>query len=387
MTFGRARRGDFLLDPQLTYLNHGTVGVAHRRVFDAQLALMRETERNPARFVLREQADAELVRGGQSRLGEAMAEVAPFLGTRPEDTVFVDNITAGANAVLRSFPFEAGDEVLVTDHGYGGVTNAAHFAASRAGATLRTVALPWPATDPGDYIAAIAEAIGPSTRLLVVDHLTAPTALVLPLAEIAVEAHRRGVLVLADGAHVPGNIAVDVPALGVDWYTANLHKWALAPRSVGVLWCHPERQATTRPLVTSWGYGNGFRAEFELPGTRDASAALCAPVGIAVLHDYGLAELQRYNRDLAWEAAHLLSEAWATPFSTPRSMLGAMVTVRLPDHAGSDAERVRAELAAQGFELSVHARGEALWARVSAQVYVETEDFERLAAAVERLGG
>lgn len=388
MHFGHDRRADFLLDDELTYLNHGTVGVAHRAVLAAQRALVDQIEANPARFLLRELADHDGTLGRLSRMRQAIAPVARFVGTRAADTAFVDNITTGANAVLRSFPLRPGDEVLVTDLGYGGVTNAAMYAARTSGAQLTTVSMPWPATPTTDYVGAIVEAISPRTRLLVIDHLTAQTAVLLPVADIAAACRARGVAVLADGAHVPGNVALDVAALGVDWYVANLHKWALAPRSCGFIWAAPDRQADLHPAVISWGLDNGMAAEFDLPGTRDPSPMLTAPLALEVLAGYGLEDVYRHNHDLAWWAGGFLSDKWDVPFSTPESMIAAMVTVRLPASAGSDPEqamRIQGGLQAQGIEVPVFAKGDALWTRVSVQIYNERADIERLAGAVRAL--
>ncbi len=155
---------------------------------------------------------------------------------------------------------------VVTSLGYGGVVNAAAYAARIDGATLRTIALPPPGAPAATYTEAIVSGLGPRTRLIVVDHVSAATALVLPIAEIAARCHERGVLVLADGAHVPGNIALDIAALGVDWYTANLHKWAWAPRSAGLLWVAEQHRAVLRPTVTFLGLRPRLRGRVRRAG-------------------------------------------------------------------------------------------------------------------------
>ena len=163
-----------------------------------------------------------------------------------DDLVFVDNASTGATAVLRSMPFAAGDEILMTDHAYGGVARAAEFVAAERAAVVRLVRVPYPDYSPNALIDAVADAIGPETRLAVFDHITSESALIFPVAELVALCHSRGVPVLIDGAHVPGALALDVPSLGADWYTANLHKWAQAPRSAGFLWVHPDRQRDVR---------------------------------------------------------------------------------------------------------------------------------------------
>lgn len=388
--FGHALRDSWYLDPDVVYLNHGTVGAPPRAVIAEQMRLMIEIERHPARFMLRELADPQLRRPERTpRLRAAAAAVAPFVGLPSgDDLLFVDNITAGANAVLRSFPFTPDDEIAVTSLGYGGITNAARFAARQWGCGVRTIELPGPGTSPDVFVTLIEAALAPNTRVLIVDHLTAQTALVLPLREIAAACHRNGTLVLADGAHVPGNIPVDIPSLGVDWYTANLHKWAWAPRSSGFLWAAPEHRDALHPAVISWGLDNGPVAEFDLLGTRDPTAHLTAPFAIDLLRSHGLDDVFAYNHDLAWWSGQYLAERWDTPFATPESMIGSMVTVQLPATFRGNPEQataLQAQLERQGFEIPLHAIGDGFTARVSAQIYCERSDIKRLADAIDAL--
>ncbi len=389
--FGSSMLSEWMLDPAVTYLNHGTVGAPPRRVLEHQRAIIDEIERQPARFMLREVADTTgAATGATPRLRTAAAAVADFIGVDADDLVFVDNITTGANAVLRSFPFKVGDEIAVTSLGYGGVTNAAAYAARTAGATLRTIELPQPGAEPAMFVEAIASALTPQTRLLVVDHITASTALVLPIAEIAAVCHQRDVLVFADGAHVPGNIAVDIDALGVDWYAGNLHKWAWAPRSCGILWTAKPHQPLLHPTVISWGLDNGMAAEFDLLGTRDPSAYLAAPFAIEMMAGFGLDAIYGYNHQLAWWAGQHLADHWDTHFATPEAMIGSMVNVRLPQGLGAtadDAERVRTAMEAANIEVPVYPGPDGLTIRVSAQIYNERSDIEHLADAIDKQSG
>lgn len=385
--FGRTMLEEWSLDPGITYLNHGTVGAPPRRVLEAQQRIREEVEKQPSRFLLRELTAIHV--GGRApdrpRTRVAADAVAAFVGARGDDIVFVDNATTGANAVLRSLDLREGDEILITDLVYGAVANAARFVARARGAQVRALEMPYP-VEPGAVITAIEGAIGPRTRVAIVDHITSESALVLPLAEIAARCRSRGVLVLADGAHAPGAIPLDIPALRVDWYVGNLHKWAYAPRSCGILWAAPEHQAELHPPVISWGLDQGFTTEFDLVGTRDPSAHLAAPDGIAFLHELGVDGVRSYNHGLAWEAAEMLRRHWGTSLGMPEEMVGTMATVPLPQRMGSlrdDANRLRdALLFEDRIEVQLHAWRSRLWVRVSAQVYNDVSDVERLAAAV-----
>ncbi len=386
--FGRAMLEHWALDPAITYLNHGTVGAPPLRVLAAQQAIRDEIERQPSRYLLRELAEVGMGApgGAQPRMRAAADAVAAFLGARGADLAFVDNATTGANAVLRSLKLEDGDEILLTDHNYGAVANAAAFVARESGARVRTVELPYPVHDPGAVVEAVAAALGPRTRLAIVDHVTSESALILPIAEIAARCRAQGVPVLVDGAHAPGAIALDLPGLGVDWYTGNLHKWAWAPRSCGILWAAPHRQERLHPGVISWGLDQGFTAEFDWVGTRDPSASLAAPEAIAFMRELGLEAVRSYNHDLAWEAARHLSRRWGTTPGMPEAMVGTMATVLLPERLGAtreDALRLRnALLFEDRIEIQLHAWRERLWTRVSAQIYNDFRDVERLATAV-----
>ena len=385
--FGRAMRAQWGLDPAVTYLNHGTVGAPPLRVLAAQQAIRDAIERQPSRYLLRELAQIAVeTQAATPRMRVAAAAVGEFVGARGADLVFVDNVTSGINAVLRSLEFEAGDEILVTDLGYGAVTNTASYVARRCGASVRTVELPLPAAGAGAIADAYVAALGPRTRLAIVDHITSESALILPVLEIAARCHTRGVPVLVDGAHAPGAIALDVPALGADWYAANLHKWAFSPRSCGFLWAAAERQAEIHPPVISWGLDQGWTAEFDWVGTRDPSAYLAAPEGIAFQREFGLEALRAYNHALAWEAARMLSARFGTAPGVPEAMVGTMATIPLPQALGSLSEHAvalrNALLFEDGIEVQMHvARGQ-LCVRISAQIYNELADYERLADAV-----
>ena len=402
--FGHRMLEHFPLEPGGVYLNHGTVGVTPLAVMRARVAILDEIERHPSRTMIRElmrlgtlmradgspEQDAELA--PQPRLRAAAERVAAFLGASGDGLVFVDNASSGVNAVLRSIPLQAGDEILVPDQAYGGVVRAATFIARQRGATIATATLPFPAHDGADYVAAIERAITPRTRLAILDHVASETALILPLAGMAAACRARGVPVLVDGAHAPGAIEVDIESFGVDWYAANLHKWAFAPRACGVLWAAPERRRGLHPAVISWGIDNDdWLQEFDWTGTRDPTPWLAAPAGLDFMEKVlGVAAMRDYNHRLAWHSAQQLSARWGHDWTTPEAMVGCMATIPLPTRFGPAdavaAQRLRdALLFEHGIEIPVIARGDGLWLRLSTQVYNDESDIDRLALAVDTL--
>ena len=401
-------RQHWWLDPEHTYLNHGTVGATPRVVLAAQQALQQQIEAHPARFLFREllsspapapapvpaAAEVDVPAPPRPRLRAAADAVGAFVGARGDDLAFVDNASAGINAVLRSLVLQPGDELLLHDLAYGAVARAAQYVARRQGAQVVTFRWPFPAdsADPGRWVDALTAAITPRTRLAIVDHIVSETSLVLPVAEIARACRARGVPLLVDGAHAPGAIALDIAAIGADWYVANLHKWAFAPRGCGVLWAAPARQHDLHPGVISWGLDQGLAAEFDWTGTRDPSAWLTAPAGLAFIEQtLGTVRMRDHNHALVCDAARHLAERAGCGWHTPGAMLGCMATVplapRLADALGATpagATRLKDWLFhAHRIEAQILALRGALWVRLSAQVYNDAADIDQLADALD----
>jgi isopenicillin-N epimerase len=367
-------RSDWLLDPAATFLNHGSYGATPRVVLAAQDRWRERMERRPTRFMNDELPAA---------LRDAAGRLAAFVGAEARDLAFVENATAGCNAVLASLAFAEGDEILLTDHGYAAVRKAAQHIARRTGARIVEAPIGFPVQDATGIADAISSRLGPRTRLVILDHITSPTAVIFPVAELCAMCRAAGARVLVDGAHAPGMLALDVPAIGADWYVGNCHKWLMAPKGSGFLWASPPAQADLHPLVISHGYGQDCCAEFDWIGTRDPTAWLAVPDAIDFHERIGGEELRRRNAALAREAAAMLATAWGTERGTPDALTGSMAAVRLPVREPASAERAAALrirlFEEHRIEAAVTAFAGALWARVSAQAYNEPADYERLA--------
>jgi isopenicillin-N epimerase len=380
--FGHIRRADFLLAEGVDHLNHGSYGATPRRVLDAAREWQRQMEAEPSTFFRGDLPG--LLRGAADR-------VAGFLGGRGKDWAFVENATAGLNAIIASLALAPGDELLCLSQVYGAIGNALSYHVGRCGARLVGVTVPVPFTDPAPLLDAIAAAIGPKTRLACFDHITSAGAVVLPIAEMAAMCRERGVPVAVDGAHAPGQLALDVPALGVDWYVGNLHKWAFAAKGTGVIWCAPERQKALHPTAISHALGQGFTAEFDYSGTRDNSGWLAAPVAIDYVDGLGAEAMRVHNAALARDAGAMLAEAWGSEAAAAPEFCASMFSMRLPGGAGGDrdaARRLAAELTERHrITAGVMVLDGGLWVRVSAQIYNESGDYERLAAIGQTLIG
>jgi isopenicillin-N epimerase len=288
---------EFLIDPEVTFLNHGSYGACPAPVFERYQELQRELERNPVEF---------LGRRFHELTADARAALAAFVGARADDLAFVPNATSGLNAVIRSLRLEPGDEVLMTRHEYGAVTRTWEF----AGATLVYA-------EPQE----LAAAIGPRTKAVSISHITSPTALVLPVEEICAAAREAGVLSIVDGAHAPGQLPLDLARLGADIYAGNCHKWLCAPKGSAFLWARPEHQSWIDPLVVSWGYDEGFVRRHGWQGTRDPAAALAVPAAIEAHRSFDLERCRRlaasFHDRLPPAGSTPAPQMWASELDTP----------------------------------------------------------------------
>jgi isopenicillin-N epimerase len=370
-----AAREHWALAPGLAYLNHGGFGLTPRPVLEAQERWRERIERNPTRFL-----GSEI----ETALREAVQPVAAALGAAAADLVFVENATTGLNAVLRALDFEPGDEILITSLSYPAIRKAAQYAASRSGARVIEVELRLPIADEAELLREIAARLGHRTKLAIFDHVASHSALVLPVAGLVRLAHEAGARVAIDGAHAPGMIALDIAAIGADWYIGNLHKWYFAPRSCGFLWAAKPVQALTHPLAISHGYGGGFQAEFEWTGTRDVTAALAAPAALAFHRQLGGTALMDRNVAMTRAAARRLSALWRTETTGPIDTFAAMATIRLPFSGEASPARLAA-LAREvsdrhAIEASFVALEGAAWVRIAAQAYNTDAEYDRLGA-------
>ncbi|MBO0711034.1 MAG: aminotransferase class V-fold PLP-dependent enzyme [Acetobacteraceae bacterium] len=373
---GAAIRGEWTLDRDWLTVNHGSYGAAPKAVLAAQQDWRSQMEAGPTRFFSRVYPAA---------VRAAAGTLARFVGANSEDIAFVTNATEGCNAVLRSLALRPGDEVLVLTHGYGAVRNTVRYVTERAGARMQQAALPFPDPDDARVLAALEARLTPRTRLAVLDHITSASALVLPIAAMTALCRDAGVPVLVDGAHAPGQVTLDLAALGADWYAGNCHKWLCAPKGSGFLWAAPDRQADLHPVSLSHGLGGGFLAEFDWTGTRDPSAWLAVSAAIGFHERLGGADLRARNAALAAEATALLARRLKTGVGASGAFAAAMGVVRLPVSGPATTERahaIRERLLDARTDAPVQALDGALWLRLSAAAYNERADYERLADIV-----
>jgi isopenicillin-N epimerase len=371
-------RSLFALDFRYVFLNHGSFGAAPRAVLEAQDRWRREIEARPIEMLGR-RSDELIDRG---RLA-----AAKFLGATIDNLGFVTNATEAVNAILRSIDIRAGEMLLTTTHVYNAIRQTMKHVASRAGGRMIEVDVPLPLRWPDAIVNALAGAITDRTRLIVIDHVTSPTAIRFPVERIMELASSRGIDVLVDGAHAPGMIELEIESLGAAYYVGNLHKWVCAPKGAGFIWVRPDRQAQVHPAVISHHLGEGFANEFSWQGTRDITPWICVADAIEYLGQFGWENVRRHNHAMATWAQRMLCETWQVEPASPidGSMLGSMATVALPDSLRrfEKPEALAAMLFEQHrIEVPVVDWGGRWWVRVSCQIYNKAEDYEQLARAV-----
>lgn len=376
---------EFLLPRDIAFLNHGSFGARPRAVFEMYQRWQRELEAQPVEF---------LGRRISGLLAEARASLATYVGTQADNLVFVPNTTHGINIIARSLDLKPGDEVLATDHEYGAVERTWRFICERRGAQFRTQPIPLPVTTPEAMIEALWEGVTERTRVIVVSHITSPTALIFPVAEICQRAARQGILTVIDGAHAPSQIDLNLEEIGADFYVGNCHKWLCAPVGAGFLYARPERQPLLEPLVVSWGWqarrpsGSPFQDYFEWIGTDDPAAYLSVPAAIEFQAQHDWPAVRAACHRLAAEARDRIGALTGLPHiaSDSPGWWVQMFAAPLPISSVAAMETLKARL---WYEYQVEAPlipwNDRFFIRVSIQVYNSPHDVDRLLDGLTRL--
>ena len=267
-------KDQFLLDPTVTYLNHGSYGACPRPIFENYQYWQRALESEPVQFITEISPEALLT---------SKQALAKYIGCHPDDFFFTQNPTMAVNQVVKSLHFEPGDEVLTTNLEYGAIDKTFEFYSKKFGFTYRKQNISLPLVSKEKFIEEFWKGYNPNTKAISLGHCTSATALVFPVKEICERAKELGLITIIDGAHVPGHIPLDLSKIKADFYTGTLHKWLLGPKGSTFLYVNKKFQNLIEPLIISWGYEAAkptktkFLEENEMQGTRDISAFLTVP--------------------------------------------------------------------------------------------------------------
>lgn len=378
-------RGQFLLDPSVTFLNHGSFGACPRPVFEIYQAWQRELERQPVEFLGHGRRHDTL-------LADARATLASYLNCSPEDLVFVTNATWGINVIIRSLDLEPGDEILTTNHEYGANDLAWDWILAKSGARLVRHEIPLPVTSHDEIVESLWAAVTERTKAIFISHITSPTALTFPVAQICRRAGEHGILSIVDGAHGPGQVDLDLEALGADIYAGNLHKWLCGPKGAGFLYARPEEQPWVESLIVSWGWGrsgtlesSSFVERNEWQGTRDISPFLAVPAAIQFQADHQWHLVRRRCHELARRARHEIASLAGLPPIVPDSehWFAQMIACPIP---WSDPASLKARLYDDyRIEVPISKWQDQTLIRVSFQGYNDEADLDRLLTALAEI--
>lgn len=372
-----------MLGQDVTYLNHGSFGARPVAIHEHQEALRRQVELQP-------------IQGIDGDMYELMPSIrdslATFLGAKREHLDLVCNASEAVNSILRSLDLCPGDELLVPDHAYGAVLQTLRYVADCSGATIKVLHVPVPVASEDQLVQHLVSAMTDRTRLLLVDHVTSPTAIRFPVKALVAAARDRGIDVLVDGAHAPGMLELDVDSIGATWYIGNLHKWVCAPIGAAFIVTDVDRIDDLHPAIISHGYKKGHVEEFNWQGTRDYTPWRSIPFVLDwIEREWGWGPMRQHNHQMASWAHAMLCEAWDVEPISPLdgSRLGSMATLALPESIRS----AHGELGPlhdllldeHRIEVPVMEWDDRLWLRISAQLYNRPEDYHRLAEAVQSM--
>ncbi|MEB3279600.1 MAG: aminotransferase class V-fold PLP-dependent enzyme [Lyngbya sp.] len=380
-------RQHWLLDSEVTFLNHGSFGACPIPILQLQTQQRQQLERQPVHFFVRE---------WESLLDEARQQLAEFLGVTPEELVFVPNATTGVNSILRSLCFSPTDELLTTNHEYNACRNALNFVAERWGAKVVVANIPFPLNSADEIVNAILSQITPKTKLVLIDHISSQTGLIFPLKSLIQDLNSRGIDSLVDGAHAPGMLPLNLTEIGATYYSGNCHKWLSAPKGAAFLYVRPDKQSEIHPVTISHGANSPrtdrsrFQLEFDWMGTHDPTAYFCIPEAIKFMGSLlpgGWLELIQYNHNTVIAARQMLSEKLAVALPCPDEMIGSMATIILPEKIQlipSLQTRLWEQFKIEVPIIPWENQPQKLM-RISAQIYNNSSDYQKLAEALIEL--
>ncbi|MCE2470759.1 MAG: aminotransferase class V-fold PLP-dependent enzyme [Anaerolineae bacterium] len=370
-------RADFLIRDDIIFFNHGSFGACPRPVFQRYQAWQLELERQPVEFLLRRR---------QELMASARAQIADYFNVPAGQVVFVANATTGLNIALRSLQLRRGDEILTSDHEYGAVDRLLEFVSSKTGAGIRRHRVRLPYESDHAFAEAFFAQASAKTKAIVISHITSPTSLIFPVELICRRAREAGILTIIDGAHAPGQLPLDLAAIGADMYSGNFHKWLCAPKGSAFLHVRPERHDLIDPLTVSHGWypGSDFVERNEWSGTRDIAPFLTVPAAIEYQRAREWDRVRAECHELAARAQHELCDHYGLqPLS--QDQFAQMVTIPLPD---CDAGAVQQRLyEAHRIEVPLGEFAGQCGIRISVQAYNSAEELARLLAALKSLIG
>jgi isopenicillin-N epimerase len=374
-----AVHADFLLNPEITFLNHGSFGACPKPIFEDYQQWQLQLERDPVQFITKKNAAA---------LKAAREALGAYVSCAADDLVFTPNPSYAINIIAKNLVLEPGDEILTTDLEYGAMNRTWDYYCEKAGAVFRKQKISLPLTSKAAFVADFFAGLTPRTKAIFISQITSMTALVLPVAEICARAKELGLITIVDGAHAPGHVPVDLAQLEADIYTGACHKWMLTPKGSAFLYVRKEMQAQFDPLVISWGYASDnpgpsqFLDYHETQGTRDMAAFFTLPKAIAYLKDNEWDKRSKRCRELILRNYQVVCDLLGTEPICPVNgdFLGQMCSI--PVRTDKPVELKELLYTEYKIEIPVFVERNRTYIRISIQAYNSQADIDTLIEAL-----
>ena len=378
MQYGKKLLHLWQLDKSVTFLNHGSFGATPKIILAEKYNWSLKMETQPVEFYLDKYPIL---------LRESIETLASFVGADPKDMTFVENATTGVNTVIRSLlpDFLKGGEITITNHTYPAVKNTAKYMSSVTGAKINEIEIPIPIESDEQILEQMDKQLSDKTKLAIFDHVSSPTGIVFPIKKIVELCRKKGIKVMVDGAHAPGMVDLNINDIAADWYTGNCHKWLFAPKGSAFLWTSPENQSQTHPLNISLEFEQGYEKEFDWTGTKNPTAWLSVPAGIKFFYEYGGDEIKDYNHNLVTEAGEMLCDSSEFTAVSPKENIGSIFSFMKEKNVDQKyCSSIRKKLLDEfKIEVPIFAFGNKLIIRISAQIYNQLSDYQRLSEAIK----
>lgn len=374
-------KSQFLLDSAVTYFNHGGFGACPKPIFEDYQKWQAELERQPTAFITKKLPQY---------LKTSKQALARYINCDADDFFFVPNPTFAINVVMRSLDLKPGDEILATNHEYGAMDRTWDFYCKKSGARYVRQEISLPIQSKEQIISEFWKGYNANTKVVFLNQISSVTALIFPVREICEKAQELGLVVIVDGAHVPGHIPLDMQEIDADFYTGTMHKWMLAPKGNSFLWVKKEFQERLDPLVVSWGYqsdspGNPFLDYHEFIGTRDMSAFLTAPAAIQFLEENDWWQQSKVCKALIRKHYPRFCDLLGTEPICPitEEFLGQMCSI--PIQTTKPTELKEMLIDTYKIEIPVMKINNRFFLRISLNAYNTEEDLDRLYSALTEI--
>ncbi len=375
-------KDQFLLRDDITFLNFGSFGACPKPVFKRYQQFQLELEEEPVQFITVK---------GPEYLRQSRVALGKYINANADDIVFVPSPTFAVNIIAKNFSLNKDDEVLSTNIEYGACDRTWDYYCKKAGAIYKRQPINFPVNSKEDFIKQFTTGINSKTRLIFISHITSSTGLRLPVEEICAIAKQKGILIFMDGAHAPGQIPLNLPALDVDMYTGACHKWMMTPKGSSFLFVKKELQKNLDPLVISWGYealfpsGSQFLDYHQMNGTRDFSAYLTVPHAIDFMQENNWEKVSADCRRLVKENAPVLCKILKTQPIAPLTDDFVLQLFSAPIKT-SEPEKLKAHLYEKyKIEIPVMRQNDKVYLRYSINAMNTQEDLDKLFAAIIKI--